>query len=463
MSETSKDTPKREIGQTVAVQGNGWSAVLLVASLLRRSDLTAIEWIPGNAPRLAPVTPLLAAGEGPAFLTALADAWGISTGDSLRGSFLREFRNKAFRESTWSAAPTPEARAQVIEESLWGPEKNWAQAFEARFADQDLAEIEEALRAALVQDSTVEGTRLKIREGVALAKVAFGDSVALTLSDGAELAVDSLLFADRWSEIPRVAGFPRPLKFLQRREAVGIVQATFQHAQPIGEAVDEVFAIALPKDSRDEDGTEHSHDRQVWGYFSRDGLSSTWSAALSTGEAEDNSLIGKRLRRIKSTLDRTFVGHWLGQETELVPDAALAAESETAEGGNSQEYSPEFMAMLRERRKRLETKPDAVTFTSLITDEQVRFSEACLFSEGAAITQPIDIQTAPGVWFFTDGCGPASATLQVMEFARAQGLLSWRSVTEAEAVDASGNEGLSRELERAPGSDEVVDEKQGSV
>lgn len=457
------DMPKREIGQTIAVQGNGWSAILLVASLLRRSDLSVIEWIPGNAPRLAPVTPLLAAGEGPAFLTALAEAWGVSTGDSLRGSFLREFRSKAFRESAWSAAPTPEARAQVIEESLWGPEKNWAQPFEARFADMDLLEIEEALRGALAHEAEAAGARLEIREGVSLAKVAFGEQVALTLSDGAELSVDSLLFADRWSEIPRVAGFPRPLKFLQGREAVGLVQATFQHAQPIGEGIDEVFAIPLPKDSRDDDASEHSQDRQVWGYFSRDGLSSTWTAALSTGEAEDNSLIGKRLRRIKSTLDRTFVGHWLGQETELVPDAALAAEPETAEGGNSAEYSPEFMAMLRERRKRLETRPDAVTFTGLITDEQVRFSEACLFSEGASITQPIEIKTAPGAWFFTDGCGLAAATLQVADFARAQGLLSWRAETQAEEMDAGGSEGLSRELERAPGSDEVVHEKQGSV
>jgi hypothetical protein len=444
---------KPELGKRIAVQGQGWSAILLVASLLRRQEIEAIEWILGSSPRLAPVTPLLATGQGPRFLQALAGEWGLELGEPVRGSFLREFRNKAFRESTWSAAPSLEARAQVIDETLWGPEKNWALPYEARFTEQDLGQVEEYLRERLLAEAATEGSRLRIRESVSTTQVNQpGEGTRITLSDGTEIAVDTFLFADRWSEIAPIKGLPRPLTFLRGREAAGILQASFRHARPIGQGVDEAFSIALPKESDEET------ERKVWGFFGADGLTSTWSVALSSGEAEDNQLIGKKLRRIKTALDRTFMGAWLNMDDVSaeapVAEAAPEPEAELAPPG----FTPDFLAMLRERKKKLETKPVGVTFMNLVVDEQVRFGENCLFADGAPVVHAAEIKAMPGIWFFTDGYGTSHATLQALEVARAYALLAWGSEPEAEAAHAQegAREGLSRELERSSGSDEIV-------
>ena len=69
--------------------------------------------------------PSLETGPGVELWQRLARGFGVETGEAFSGSFLREFRNKAFREPVWTKAPTPEARKEVLKETLSGMSASW--------------------------------------------------------------------------------------------------------------------------------------------------------------------------------------------------------------------------------------------------------------------------------------------------------------------------------------------------
>src|SRR4051812_21539159 len=95
----------------IAVIGDGWSALGVVGYLAHSGK--SVHWIAGTGSRIQPVLPTLDAAHGSAGAAAwrdLAGKLGIETGEFQTGSYLREFRNKAFREPAWTKAPTPELR-----------------------------------------------------------------------------------------------------------------------------------------------------------------------------------------------------------------------------------------------------------------------------------------------------------------------------------------------------------------
>lgn len=347
------------------VAGDGWSALGAVGYALLHSKESRVIWITGTGSRLLPALSTLDASEahsGVAVWADLARRFQIDAGSLENGSFLREFRNKVFREPVWNKAPTSGDRESVMAEVLWAPERTLTGSIEERFSNKTLAEVEEALRSVILSHSErvrrIEGNPIESFE------ISHGVLQAVLLGSGERIEGARLIFADRWSSLPAIQGLPKPLPFLRKRDLAGAVQVVFTHREPVAIGVRECFYGAIHRESGEE------MDRHVWGYFTSDGRRSVWTLCLSPEEAEDNHEIAKKLRRLKSALDKMFVGStWLGEGVE--------------------------------------------SFLSTVVDEQVRLEESCLYSSGEAPSEEVKIPSVDGVSFLTDGYGPSCAMKQV--------------------------------------------------
>jgi hypothetical protein len=348
-----------EQNKPVIVIGDGWSA--LSASAWHAASGRQIIWITGPSSRVLPPLPSLAISESGVSssgavqaLMALATRFSVDLGESQSGNFLREFKNKGFREPVWTGFDEIAERKQSLEESLWDPERALVNLYETRF-ELSLAEIEEQLRARLASAGfsnlrRIEGSRFS---GV---KIEAGRVQAVILDSGEEIACDSVIYADRWSALGKIQGLPKSLGFTRRRDPYGVLQATFTHSTAVGLGVLEGFYGAMTREAGEES------DRHVWGYFSSDGMKSYWTICLSEDEVEDNHQIAKKLRRMKQTLEKMF--------DKMVP-----------QGG----------------------------FIANVCDEQVRFEESLIFGAGEAPTEPVTIPGVSNLHFLTDGYGPSCA------------------------------------------------------
>src|SRR4051794_3015713 len=120
------------MSQTIVI-GNGWAALATVGLLSKREDAPSLVWLTGTGSRLLPPLPTLDASfesRSTAVLGKACADLGVESGRALFGSFLREFRNKAFRPAAWTKAPTPAERTEVRNELLWGPEHSLVSVFE---------------------------------------------------------------------------------------------------------------------------------------------------------------------------------------------------------------------------------------------------------------------------------------------------------------------------------------------
>ena len=188
--------------------------------------------------------------------------------------------------------------------------------------------------------------------------------MAVVLGSGEEIPCGALYYADRWDALPRVAGLPKNLPFIRGRDAAGVLQAVFSHSQPIGLDVSEGFFGTLHRESGE------TFDRHVWGHFSFDGMHSYWTICVTGDEVEDNHQIGKKLRRLKTALDKMFAGSsWLP-----------------------------------------EGKTD---FMGCVVGEAMRFHEAVVFGKGEPTNAPVILPAVRGAYFMTDGYGIACALRQV--------------------------------------------------
>lgn len=362
MTESQKTS--HPTGGTVVI-GDGWAALGAVALLAKAGR--QVDWLPGSGAHFAaPLPSLEDSDEVPGIRSwrRVAEAVGLSAddlGEELSGSFLREFRNKAFREPAWLRSPTPESRAETQRELLWAPETRIAPVFEARFS-QTLGEIEAMIRERLLSGE-VPNVRRHDAIPVSGFRIEKGLVEAVLLSNGEEIATHDVIYADRWATLPTLTGLPKPIPFTRGRVAGGVIQAVFKHGTPMGVGVMEGFYGVLNKDPGEE------IERHVWGGFSSDGKASTWTICLSPEEVEDNHLIAKKLRRMKNALDKMFTG------TEWLPE------------GKGE-------------------------FNANVTSESVRFEAATLFSEGEEVLVPQGLKGASGLQFLTDGFGPARAMVQ---------------------------------------------------
>jgi hypothetical protein len=348
------------------VIGDGWAALATVGFLVQ--DQKPVVWIANTGARMFSALPSLEHGPGLELWQRLAQGFGIDAGSWTTGSYLREFRNKAFRAPAWHKAPTPEMRAEVLAESLWAPEQRLAPLWESRFA-QSPNEIEEKIRTLLLGDHEDGAEWRKLIRRIEEVPVGGfkldGDHItAVILGSGEEIACDSVFYADRWDTLPRIQGLPKNLPFIRGREPASVLQAIFTHAQPVGSDVNEGFYGALHKETGEE------FERHVWGHFSSDGMKSYWTLCVTGDEVEDNHQIAKKLRRLKTALDKMFTGStWLP------------------------EGKTEFMTN--------------------VSGEVMRFHESVIFAGGKPSDKPVTLSSLQGVQFLTDGYGISCALRQV--------------------------------------------------
>ena len=390
MSNSSEQNKAQAMGRNIVV-GDSWAALGAVGFLAHAGR--EVMWISGTTAHVLPPLPALETGVGVGTLQELAARLGVDCGEAQTGSFLREFRNKSFREPAWVKAPTPEARRDVRNEMLWAPESRFVGAFEARYG-KDLWEIETELRAKLAALPNI--TRI---EGVPIVELKSEPSAVAILGSGQELPFERLIYADRWNRLSGIEGLPKSLSFVRQRDPMGALQALFTHEPRIGEGLLEGFSCIMHKEAGEE------FERHLWGYFSDAGKQSIWTVFLTQEEVEDNHQIAKKLRRMKQTLDRMFVGaEWLSEgKTE---------------------------------------------FTSTVANEQVRFEEAVVFAGGEAPKETLRLSKIHALYdrvaFLTDGYGPSSA------FQQLQKLLG--DELGIKVVDTSAFEGPSKEPQTSASS-----------
>lgn len=354
----------------VVVIGDGWAALGAVGFLV--STGVQVRWIAGTGARMLAPLGSLEWSPGVGFWIELARKLGVDCGEPKHGIFVREFRNKAFRLPAWSQAPSLEARAEVRDEVLWAPEQNISGVLEARFS-RTLGEIEEELRKKLTSENY---SNLKKSEGVPVIgfKSENGELRSVTLGSGEDLSCEYAIYADRWSALHGMEGLPKPIGFLRNLESMGVLQICFSHRPSLPMGVMESFFTTLQREtqgkSKNKLSKEEELERHIWGHLSSDGTRSTWTLCLTTEEAEDNHEIAKRLRRLKTLLDKVFsVGG-------IIP---------AGQG----------------------------TFGATVIDEQVRFEENAVFASGSPLKEPAVLPELAGISFLTDGFGPSQSLFQV--------------------------------------------------
>lgn len=371
-----------------AVIGDGWAALAAIRFL--KSAGAPVVWVQGSGARMLPPLPALAHGPGVNAWRKLAEAAGAEIGEERSGCFLREFRNKAFREPLWTKTPTLPDRQDVLSETLWAPERSFTGAFESRF-ELTIAEIEAEIRASLVDTASIEGLP------VVAFKTEDKQITAVVLGSGREIACSHVIYADSWSLLSGIEGVPRSLPFARKREAVGVLQAEFHHETPVGaDGIEEGFYGALHRESGEE------FEKHAFGYFLDSGMRSVWSLCVSADEAQDNHEIGKKLRRMKSAIDKMFAGpSWL-RPMEIGLDARM----EGPVGGEAQDVLRATTASTPARIKERD-------FLSNIRSERFRFVPDAAFASGDPVLAPEKIPSLHNASFLTDGYGPSCALAQV--------------------------------------------------
>jgi hypothetical protein len=354
--------------EPVVVVGDGWAALAAVGFLACSG--VEVHWIEGSGTKMT--APLSSMEWGPAFdlCSELGRQLEVDLGEVHQGSFIREHRNKSFRQPPWMKAPDPKTRLELRDKVLWVPETKIASILSAKFSIP-LVEIEEKFRDILLN---TRFRNLQRVGGVPLSGFhAESDHFRVSLANGQSIRCSQVIYADRWSLLRKIEGFPKSLKFIQKRDSMGALQAVFEHRSPVGLEVPENFYAPIHKENGE------MIERNLWGYFSSDGMRSFWTLYLAEDEVENNHEIAKKFRRLKSTLDRIF----------------------TAEP---------FMPKIQESHNTLPK------FTANIVAEQVRLIEDAIFSAGKILVEPISLDQLPGVVFMTDGYGPACAFQQVGAF-----------------------------------------------
>ncbi len=430
------------------VVGNGWAALGLVGYLSLQSKM--VLWVQGSGARLSPPLASLTRGIGARAFAVLAERLGITLGDLQIGTLLKVRRGKAFREPHWLRGDTREEQQALMQQGLWGPEAT-VLGLESERYDLTAYELEEAMRAVLLRS----GERLRVVEDnplMALKKnegaqggVGSGRVWGLELGSGETFWGTQVFYADQLGLLAGLEGLPQALTLQVQREPMGALQAVFKHQRDLGLGGLDSFCSEIAKTAGDQ-----GENRHLWGYFTQCGWYSIWTVYLSAAEIEDNHQIAKRLRRMKSTLNKVF--------EDLTPygESGQRAESggeEAAVRGSGHALPPPL-------------------FTETLAQEQVRFVQELLFGAGMKKTrrlgglknpwgeagdQAARLEEWPEVCFLTDGFGPAQAFAQVVS---ALGLELGHFDTQAEKIDLGDSALLPEQLGCPPsggaGGEEIV-------
>ena len=347
----------KDFSDPEVVIGNGWAAMIAVGLLATKTTndgaVTNVLWLPNSGARAMAPLPLLESGIASGTWRELIHRLGISVDEPQSGHYLREFRHRSFARAPWHKAPTPEARAEILKEYVWGPESRITPIFESRF-DATLAELEEKIRERIATLPNV-----KILSGVPVASF---EGKSLSLASGEKIPFVRAIWADRWVGLGAIEGLPKGSALARNREPMGILQAVFTHETALVSAsMQEAFFGSTHKDAGEE------FNRSIWGSFFEDGRKSVWTLFTTEEEGADNHTIGKKYRRMRQALDKMFTG------SEWLPEGAA-------------------------------------DFSATITKEQLLFQEDFMFARGEPVREAPHVG---GVMFVTDAFGPSVAAEQV--------------------------------------------------
>lgn len=341
------------------VVGDGEIALWKILFALSKQDESRrVLWVAGKGAQILPVLPSFPAH--PSFVRWL-ESFGDQFGRMQSGHFLREFRNKAFRDPSWVRS------GDSPQKHLWEPEVRFLIRDELRL-DLTPLDFERWLRETVLAE---QGPNLFRLEGVPVDEVVPRAKLRVRLGTGENIEVDRLIWADSWNELRRVEGLSRlTAPTLRGRDPMGVLQIQLKHRVPMGvqegRILNEGVLIGLHRESGE------SFDRNLWGYFADQGRKSLWTVALTSEESENNHEIAKKLRRAKAALEKVFgVAPWL----------------------------PSGMT----------------TFAETVEFEKVRVLEKVLYQGGTVPASPLTFGVLPGFELLTEGYGLESAFEQIFE------------------------------------------------
>ncbi len=376
----------------VVIVGNGVGAAAAAGFLI--SAGFPVLALSGKGSRALPLTPHFESSPWVELLQRLS----LVPGAPEAGSFAFEFRNKSLRPPDWWVP------GEAVDPKLPALDRMMVQGETARFS-QTLAELEGEIQQALSDPERF--ANFQALEGVVLQKILIPEDsewIQMTLSSG-DVVSGLLVFAGSWSELSQIEGIGKIAPWKRKRKPTGLLQLILTHGHAIPAPRGEAISMLLQKEAKDRE----DRDKKFWGYFLSDGLKSVWSTEVTAEESEDNALIAKRLRKMKSALQRLFSqAGWL---------APLSVES----------------------------------LQETVTDECVIFEGEALFTAGEEPTQFLNFQVAPGVFRLTDGYGPSSAVRQASrlseELVRGYFAQGAAVASGSEAPATSSEESLPRQSE----------------
>lgn len=241
----------------VVVIGNNLSALLCLYQNILEGKKCG--WVKGDNASALPVFPNLGLAtdfhEVEKQIQNLGEMLGLDFGPARHGNFIKEFKNKAFR----MAQPGTDLATSFL------PEK------ELQF-QVSLADLEQKLREVLFAHCDIEDL---LECPTAVATGSMGQKFDFTKNESPQ-------------------------------KHVGGIQCIFRHPKLLGQTpLQEGYLSNLGASKAN--GLERDQNQSFMGYFFDQGKASVWTVPLTEAEMENNAEIIKKLRKLKSSVEKMFV------------------------------------------------------------------------------------------------------------------------------------------------------------
>jgi len=294
-----------------AVVGSGPAAKLALFRWTLANPNTKALWIQGSGHDWEPILPQSSSTSIP-FLESTLTQLGFESLEWGVDWKCKEYRNKAFQ---------PLDREK---EEYWGPEQFLIESNSVGWP----LEMHSWIR--LLDEQLKSNSLIDVIQGdpISTWKVD-SHSVEVILGSGAEYKAARMVYADLWNTLSSTHGLPKAsLGFTRLADSLGVLQLELNHPARVGLGLDNSFSIPMSRESGE------THQRHVWGYFKNGGRSSLWTVLLGFEESEDNHEIAKRIRKMKQTLNKVFVGEpWVSQPKKEFCDELEGERVKFVDGG----------------------------------------------------------------------------------------------------------------------------------
>lgn len=292
------------MAKKIAILGNTTAAAILASDLLCNSDCE-ISWFTGRESRfLLPVGILDSSfeHEWKTLNSRIASVPNLKTWDWESGFFLRDWRNKVFQPPKWKKDPAAKETILEFDRMLLDVENESSVGFPLLEWEMHLRKwVEEKLGKRYNEDALLHGF----------------DSGRLVLSSGDTKEFDHIFWLGRTKTLGGFSTLPEKWQLLQKNirslGSMGALQVIFEHhyepaSKPNTSYVPrvrffsppETFSVVATKDRGEET------DRRIVGYFFENACNSIWTFLLNAEEAEDHQTIGRKIKRLKHSLQKAF-------------------------------------------------------------------------------------------------------------------------------------------------------------